>query len=360
MNSNNLLIKHYSSNSSGFERKQNSNNLFSFLNKILYKIDSVNDIDELEPFMYCTVPICRLEIDKIPVSNYIPVSNIVNNNSGSLIEQFKKTEVKETTIVDIVDIVDIPVYVPVDVPKINKLHKKLFQIQNKNIHNKENKENKENIQNVHNNIIYPKNQNSLFWCIYIAINGYDEYLMIGKNFSNKQLEERHRIMNSIKGKPNCMKELNTKITNILVEQILSELLVENNTNLFVLNAFVIYYNVNIYIINKHNKTYLKFMKKHDNQDENTKTIVLQINREHKYGLLLDYNISNIDDEFLFLENHEKPFKGISTYKVIELENIYNKCKRLNQDTIGENIIDNIKMKKNDIYQRLTELCVWKI
>ena len=347
MNINNSLIKQYSSNFSCFERKQNSNNLFSFLNKILYKIDIVNNIDELEPFMYCNVPICQLEIDKIPVSNYIPVSNIVNNNSGSLIEQFKKTEMKETTIIDIVDI-------PVDIPKINKLHKKPFQIYNKNVHNKENKENEQK------NIIYPKNQNSLFWCIYIAIHGYDEYLMIGKNFSNKQLEERHRIMNSIKGKPNCMKELNTKITNILVEQILSELLVENNTNLFVLNAFVIFYNVNIYIINKHNKTYLKFMKKHDNQDENTKNIILNINREHNYGLLLDYNISNIDDEYLFLENHEKPFKGISTYKVIELENMYNKYKRLNQDTNGENIIDNIKMKKNDIYQKLTELCVWKI
>lgn len=348
MNINNSLIKQYSSNFSCFERKQNSNNLFSFLNKNLYKIDSVNNIDELEPFMYCNLPNCQLEIDKVPVSNYIPVYNIVDNRSGSLIEQFKKNEIKETTIIDIVDIVDI-VDNPVDIPKINKSHKKPFQIHNK-----------ENEQNEKNNIIYPKNQNSLFWCIYIAIYGYDEYLMIGKNFSNKQLEERHRIMNSIKGKPNCMKELNTKITNILVEQILSELLVENNTNLFVLNAFVIYYNVNIYIINKHNNTYLRFMKKHDNQDEDTKNIALQINKEHKYGLLLDYNISNIDDEYLFLENHEKPFKGISTYKVIELEKIYNKYKTLNQNTNGENIIDNIKMKKNDIYQRLTELCVWKI
>ena len=51
-----------------------------------------------------------------------------------------------------------------------------------------------------------------------------------------------------------------------------------------------------------------------------------------------------------LESYEKPFKGISTYKVVDLEEF---AEKLELD------LENTKYKKPELFQKIYEMCLWK-
>lgn len=201
-------------------------------------------------------------------------------------------------------------------------------------------------------ILYPKHKNSLFWCIFIAINGYNEYLMIGNKFANKEFEEQQRIMQYIKENGHEMKSLKMKITNSLLQQIMSELLVENTSNLLLVNAYSVYYKSTIYVLNQNNHTYVIFGNKND---EYSNTIIIQYNNK-KYGLNNDIQINNIDNEYLFLENFEKPLKSISNYKLDDLKQL---CIKFNNFNKNKYDFDINNKKKQDFYDLLCQLCIWK-
>lgn len=195
----------------------------------------------------------------------------------------------------------------------------------------------------------PKQKDTLFWCIYIFKYGLDSYNMIQHSYGNKILEEKQKIIDFIQQNPKILKSSNVKITNNDVKEILSEFMVDNVTSYYGLVALSIYYKTPIYLINDEKKTYLQFLPEKEICENKPCYLYLHqgIMKFPKYKLPMFEKETNLDS-FLCLESHLKPLKPISYYKVEDLQNIMNK--------IG--FIPKEKMKKNEYYEKLCELCSW--
>jgi len=179
-------------------------------------------------------------------------------------------------------------------------------------------------------IYYPNKEDSLFWCIFISFYGWKEYEFIGKKYANRELEEKQKIMENIKKMPANMKQTNIKVTNVLIQEILSDLLINKKTSLNTFLAFVSYYKKKVFIVRKN--TYLSY--NYDNTgfqdyiDNTMNYVIIYYNIEtQKYGIDMDVNhekVKNIIENKFMLSSILKPLKGASTYKVCELEEIAKK------------------------------------
>jgi len=195
----------------------------------------------------------------------------------------------------------------------------------------------------------PKQKDTLFWCVYIFIYGLDSYDIIQHSYGNKILEEKQKIIEFIQQNPKLLKSSNVKITNDHVKEILSEFMVDSVTSYHGLVALSMYYKTPIYLINDEKKIYLKFLPDKEMGENKPCYLYLHqgIMKFPKYKLPMFEKEINLDS-FLCLESHLKPFKPISYYKVEDLQYIMNK--------IG--FIPKEKMKKNEYYEKLCELCNW--
>lgn len=209
----------------------------------------------------------------------------------------------------------------------------------------------------------PVQSDSLFWCVYTFVNGYSEYLMIGSKYANREIEEKQKLFAFFKKCPKILKTTNCKITNQQTEEILSEMLSMNDQTSFLgIIALVVYYKINILLVHDTKKMYLSFCLMEDDKDDkeqqpsnvSKKTCVLykhpKSNKRYKMKMYEEdaETISTIKNTMLCLESYMKPLCAISTYKVSELEEIAEK--------LG---IEVSKMKKQELYTKIQEYCVWK-
>ena len=67
----------------------------------------------------------------------------------------------------------------------------------------------------------PDKKDSLFWCIYIAINGFVEYELIHRNFTNVIIAEKQKVAESFSQNIKRMKNINVKLTNSNIQNIIS-------------------------------------------------------------------------------------------------------------------------------------------
>lgn len=212
----------------------------------------------------------------------------------------------------------------------------------------------EKTENIQDTFFYPKRLNSLFWCIYIAIYGSSDYEMIGNKYINKEIEEKSKIYDFFKKTPLKMKESNHKVTKVMIQEILSELMVQNKSSLLTMIAMAVYYNKIIYIIK--NNSYLCFsnnMEDTFSNDNLQNYIIVNYKNTDEYGIDLEVTqdkITNITNKMYQLEGIDKPLKGVSTYKSYELDDIAKKLGIFNNKTIA--------MNKNELYKELCSNCVW--
>ena len=200
--------------------------------------------------------------------------------------------------------------------------------------------------------ILPTHQDSLFWCIYIAMHGYNDYQQVSRNYGVKELEIKQKIGNYIQANPSKMKKTNMKITKAAVQEILSELLTSvRETSFFSMIGMLVYYNINILIIDATGKKMLKFVSDVDNE---LPTHVLHKDKFGKYKLqsepISKDQIDQRKTDIFCLESYLKPLKSISSYHV---EDLYKIAKQIGVYN------DNKKYKKTDLYQELNEALVWK-
>jgi hypothetical protein len=201
-------------------------------------------------------------------------------------------------------------------------------------------------------IYSPNQQDGLFWCIYIIVNGYDEYMSIDRNYGIVKLETKQKIGNFIKEQPTKMKTTNYKITKINIQEIMSELLtVQKDTSIICLLALSVYYNINIVLLHSNKKLMLEFI-----SNKGIEQPYYLINKENhgKYTVDTDKktieDINKMKDTIICLENYFKPMKSISHYKVEELENI----------AIKLGIFDESKKyKKQDLFNLVGNAVIWE-
>ena len=183
----------------------------------------------------------------------------------------------------------------------------------------------------------PKQQDTLFWCLYIMNYGYNDYLQIDHNYGVKELEEKQKISKFMKENVVRIKNTNYKLTNVAIQEVLSELLTsQKETSLLCLIVMIVYYNINILIINENTKCMLEFWCNKDrmpstnssSEESDALTYVLYKTDNGKYKLQYEnigsFQINDLKEKYVVLESYNKYIKAISNYKVEELEDMAKK------------------------------------
>ena len=85
---------------------------------------------------------------------------------------------------------------------------------------------------VQRSLITPRQPDTLFWCLYIIRHGYNDYLQIDRNYGVKELEEKQHILEFVKENKVNMKNTNYKITNVAIQEIMSELMTQQKQTSF--------------------------------------------------------------------------------------------------------------------------------
>jgi len=319
------------------------------LNKILFKtIDfNTNNLSLLEPFFYNELE--KKEMDNIDnidnLSFKTPMNAVVLNEGGGVTDSASsmRNSIKESNELISSERVHVPA-LQIELSKPEPLHCTSSSIR-KGI-----KEDiiKEDVKKW----FEPKYRDSIFWCIYTFIYGYDDYLMIGSKYGNKELEEKMKVVHFIKENPKLLKTTNHKITNINIQEIMSEFMsVQNETTFLGIIALCIFYNIHIYLVDEKKKIYLCFT---TNNETASKKCILYKNTNikgySKYRLnhsISENDILYIEENMFRLESYNKPLKAISNYKVEDLYLISNKL----------GIYDET-LKKPKLYDVIQEYCLW--
>jgi len=214
------------------------------------------------------------------------------------------------------------------------------------------------------NLYYPQKKNSLFWCVFISCYGYNEYHLIGNRFSNKELEVKQDMIRYFTENPKYLKNSNHKVTNGLIQEITSELMINKKSSLLECIAFSIFFKKHLYIVK--NNTYLLFTFGNMQGSEMTSDniVIINYNAEKpatklskfsknlgEYAIDLEPTMEKlaiIRQEKVLLEHQEKPLKGMSTYKVYELEDMARKLQ----------MVSTVSLNKTELYKAVWDTMMW--
>lgn len=193
-------------------------------------------------------------------------------------------------------------------------------------------------------LLIPDKIDSLFWCLYISHYGYEQYLAIGNKYMNAEFVEKTKIMEYLKSNKNVLKNINKKITLGAAQEVMSELLTNKKTSLLAVNACAAYYKKNILIENTMNGTYLEYI-----YDTDEQWIHLKYITRGRYGIC---EIRPIAKTGIKVEYPDKPLRGISTYKVAELNDLVASIPVIANDP------DRASWKKPDLYENIWRALLW--
>ena len=202
----------------------------------------------------------------------------------------------------------------------------------------------------------PNLRDSLFWCIYVAINGesfYQSQLKSGTNMINLMMNEKKAISDHFNKNTTLLKNSNHKITLAKINEIKCDLMtkpVMDSVESFI--PCSIYYGRPIYVYFEDIHSYLRFNDKNyisddDNNDDNNddkidENIILMEVKDGKFTL--EHEVSNFmkkKDALFHIQHYEKILSGVSNYKTDELRNIY-------KTVFGEDA----EMKKPEYYEKV--------
>lgn len=170
----------------------------------------------------------------------------------------------------------------------------------------------------------PAQTDSLFWCIYIAIHKYDEYLMVHNKHNMLELEWKQKLAKQITDYPAKLKQSTHKVTKANIQEILSDFMTAPyKTNMLCVIAITVYYNIHIIIMNSTNNMRMEFTTDTLPTDAHpTDTYVIYKNERNHYSICPEpasaYELARIRNSSFLIENNEKPLKSIGSYKVDEL------------------------------------------
>lgn len=209
------------------------------------------------------------------------------------------------------------------------------------------------------NLYYPAQKNSFFWCVYIGAYGMAEYMRIERKSANVEIQERQKILDYFRDSKNTgkLKQGNTKVSNVLIQEIMADVMVatrDPNSVFHMLIALSVFHKKTIYFVRK-NK-YLVFSYTEDSDDLNMEnTLLIYAKNEREYGVCeepKEEHIRDIIENKYKLVSYDKPLRGVSTYKVNDLEEI---ARKLRVDICNE---QGIALKKPELYNKILTQAMW--
>jgi len=220
--------------------------------------------------------------------------------------------------------------------------------------------------------IPPSNHtDSLFWNIYIAINGIQEYNSLNGKYSNYISDEKQKIVNKFSSQISlknndikCFMKKN-KITGVSMKEMLSDILSNESISFKDVLLYAQYYKVNIIFVNHDKRIYFKVEYEKDSDIEKNiepKDIYIEFSlkqqslntkntpKTYKYILISSdsdiYKTKSMIENYYRVESLTKPLKNITSYKIDDLKTIMVK---LNIEPDSDS-----KFKKNDLYKMIDE------
>lgn len=184
-----------------------------------------------------------------------------------------------------------------------------------------------------NQLFFPDEKDTLFWCFYITLHGIDNFHL--NKSSLYEIEKKFKFA--------CAETLRS-IANQLKKHKLKRIEIENNLinepciNVQTLMSLCIIHRISFTYVCKH--VYYEFL-----QDNTQRGVFMK--EKNKVGLLLSdeqKNDESIKENRFFIDNPQKPLKGISSYSARELKDICVKMKLPigNKKTMYQSISEKIE------------------
>lgn len=188
----------------------------------------------------------------------------------------------------------------------------------------------------------PKKQDTLFWCAYVAYHGEAEYWLIGNKYKNTELSEKQKVIDFIQKNKTGFKSAYPKMTNVKIQEIMSELMLDKKTSLKTFMSLCVFYK--FHAILTYNKTYIVCA---PHLEDSTRPIFLFIRSDDGHfsfkPLETKEDVDEIKTTHILVESDpSKPLKAASNYKIDDLKHMAN----ILGIAIGE------KQKKQEIYDEI--------
>jgi len=187
----------------------------------------------------------------------------------------------------------------------------------------------------------PTHKNTLFWSIFLAVHEYPEYMEASRKSGNREIEEKLRIVESLKPFPKRLKDTNSKLTLEGTQALYGSLMTSRDDRLEFCVAYAAHYNKTIWIMYpKTYRVYSTTVQVHTNAED---AIILWATPGPKHSVIysLDQDPNTVLDELL--RTRETGLRSQSTYKMDELVSIANK--------IGI-VVPAKKPKKSELYNEI--------
>lgn len=191
-------------------------------------------------------------------------------------------------------------------------------------------------------IFEPREKDSLFWCFFIMKNGMTAYeMMEHRNFI---VEKKIKI--EYVEKLRKEKALIKPYKLATLSHIESKLANDDKIDVQTLLVLCVLENLNVVFIKK--RMYYELQM---NSDDDIHVIHSLDTYKYKFGheILPKIQLDSLKSTLFQIDNFEKPFKSVSSYKLSDLVEI---CNKLDIDTINKET--NKQKNKNDLYESIVQ------
>lgn len=184
----------------------------------------------------------------------------------------------------------------------------------------------------------PQHKDTLFWCFYIILYGFDKYEFIKNDGFKTEKTFKISSVEKLRFMKDKLKEFKIKRN-----EIENELVNEKEITLKGLEALSLIYSISLIYISGKKYYEVSF-------GEKIQGIIVK-NENNDYSIKYEFDetyITNIRNNYWKLENINKPLKSISTYSLKDIQNI---AEKLDISLINDT---SKKKTKKELYQNILE------
>ena len=194
-------------------------------------------------------------------------------------------------------------------------------------------------------LFIPKEQDTLFWCYYIILNGEGSYEML--NIKNSLIAKQIKINYVSKIREN--KQIIKTYKFDTITSIENNLANDNNINIKTIISLCAIDKINLIFVSR--KTYFELLMNDNGPIYIIREVDFQSKYNKKYGFEIANNdtLENIRTTLYNIENLGKPIKALSSYRVKDLTDICVKLGiEINKSDTGKN------KTKNELYESIIQ------
>ena len=121
-------------------------------------------------------------------------------------------------------------------------------------------------------VFTPKQENTLFWCLFIHKFGETEYNLTQTKYKNQEIIEKMKIVDYLNNNRTALK--GHKITKSATQEIMGKLMINSNTDLQSAHGICAFYNMHIYVVSNSKRTYIEYNYTGESDDHEKNEILL--------------------------------------------------------------------------------------